>query len=286
MKPLLSSLVRLNSIHPFAKVRLIALDIDGTLAISGDSATAEFVRHLTASLRRLGVLVTVATGRAFAGAQPIIENLSNKGAPVVLYNGAVVAERRGGAVYYRATISPQTVEALAEITRVGRGIVQAYNCRPRQHSIVDTSGKGLEETVVGWARDPGAELDLNGLPIEWRPYGDYHDITEANAALLAVDAGSRAIMTAGLQSLPEITTTSSGRRYIEIRPAGVTKAGMSWLRDHLSDLLEAVQAPLVGSPATMTAVTLGRRPRLATICARAASQRSGRPPPVVGRSST
>jgi hydroxymethylpyrimidine pyrophosphatase-like HAD family hydrolase len=67
-------------------------------------------------------------------------------------------------------------------------------------------------------------MEINRLPIEWRGFGDYDDVTEANAVLLAIDIASREAIAADLRSLPDITSTSSGESYIEVRPVGVTKA--------------------------------------------------------------
>lgn len=210
---------------PFSHIRLIALDIDGTLAKAANEPVAEFVSEdLLSSLRHYGVLVTVATGRAFAGAGPIIAALSNEGAPVTLYNGAIVTDRRGRTLYHRTAVSASTVAKLVEIAATSQARLLVYNCYPMQQSLIDERGKGIMETVVGWAPEPIGNLDLNGLPILWQSYGDTKAVTEATAALFSTHDGNVKTLLANLTTLADVSITSSGSGYIEVRPAGVSKA--------------------------------------------------------------
>jgi Cof subfamily protein (haloacid dehalogenase superfamily) len=225
VRQLPSSFPRLESILPFSHIRLIALDIDGTLAKAANEPVAEFVSEdLLSSLKHYGVLVTVATGRAFAGVGPIIAALSNEGAPVILYNGAIVADRRGQTLYHRTAVSAPTVAKLVEIAATSQTHLLVYNCYPMQQSLIDKRGKGIMETVVGWAPEPIGSVDLNGLPILWQSYGDTRAVTEATAALFSTHDGNVKTLLANLTTLADVSITSSGSGYIEVKPAGVSKA--------------------------------------------------------------
>jgi Cof subfamily protein (haloacid dehalogenase superfamily) len=181
-------------------------------------------QDLLSSLKHYGVLVTIATGRAFAGAAPIIAALSNEGAPVILYNGAIVADRKGRNIYQRTTVSTTTVARLVEIASKSRAHLLVYNCSPMQQSLLDKRGKGIMETVTGWAPEPSDGIELNGLPILWQSYDDTSAVTEAAAALFSRHNSNVEMLFANLNAMHDISVTSSGSGYIEIRPAGVSKA--------------------------------------------------------------
>jgi hypothetical protein len=74
-------------------IRLIALDIDGTL-LDSEGRVPEANRHAIARAMDAGVLVTLATGRRYDFARPIFEQLPG-GITLILSNGAVVKTRDG-----------------------------------------------------------------------------------------------------------------------------------------------------------------------------------------------
>lgn len=210
---------------PFAHIRLIALDIDGTLAKARDEPVADLVSEkLLSSLNYYGVLVTVATGRAFAGVGPIISKLSNEGIPIILYNGAIVADRKGDQIYHRSIISSSTVSKLIEVAYITQSRLLVYNCRPIEQSLLDKRGKKLTETVMEWSQKQIDNFDFNGLPIMWKPYADRTAVTEATAVLFSTDNANEQAILAELASLNDVSTTSSGIGYIEVKPASVSKA--------------------------------------------------------------
>jgi Cof subfamily protein (haloacid dehalogenase superfamily) len=216
---------RLASLRPFAQIRLIALDVDGTLADASHQGLAGLTRSLCASLSHFGVLVTIATGRSFAGVHEITEILSNENAHIVLYNGAVISDRRGNAIYRRAVIPAADVREMFRVAEDVGVTILAYNCAPTQQSLLDMSGTGLSETVVGWALLPFGQRDTNGMPIDWLASHDAAAVTDSTAILfLKADTVDMRRLIARLSAIPSISVTTSGGDYIEVRPAGVTKA--------------------------------------------------------------
>lgn len=216
---------RLERYRPFAGVRLVALDVDGTLAEATRRDVAERTQSLLRSLKSFNVTVTVATGRAFAGAKPIIEGMSSKGAPAIVYNGAVIVSAKGSEILYRRTISFSTINAIVTIAHAANTAVLAYDCRPVQQSVTNISiGTGMLEDVTGWTSHPMSELEFNQLPVSWRHYNDRDNIPEAVAVLIISEKRTLAELEAQLRPLPDISITSSGGGYLEVRPAGVTKA--------------------------------------------------------------
>ena len=71
-----------------ARIRLIALDLDGTL-VGTDLTIRPRVREAIARARERGVAVTIVTGRMLAAAKPYAVELGIDG-PVVCYQGAAI----------------------------------------------------------------------------------------------------------------------------------------------------------------------------------------------------
>jgi hydroxymethylpyrimidine pyrophosphatase-like HAD family hydrolase len=73
------------------RVRLLALDIDGTL-LRSDKTISERTRHAIDRARERGVRLVLVTGRRQPSARLVAENLGGE-VPLVLHNGALVVER-------------------------------------------------------------------------------------------------------------------------------------------------------------------------------------------------
>jgi Cof subfamily protein (haloacid dehalogenase superfamily) len=78
------------------RIRLIALDIDGTLVGPSGEITPR-VRERIAQAKARGAETTLVTGRMFAAAKPFAETLGITG-PVVCYQGAAIFEVGSGAI--------------------------------------------------------------------------------------------------------------------------------------------------------------------------------------------
>ena len=92
-------------------IRLVALDVDGTLTTSTDEVTDASVTAIQATVNA-GVPVVLATGRAPHGCERVLERL---GVPVglVAVNGAVVYERFGTAPWASRMLSPKLARGVA-----------------------------------------------------------------------------------------------------------------------------------------------------------------------------
>ncbi|MBV8074579.1 MAG: HAD family phosphatase [Candidatus Eremiobacteraeota bacterium] len=77
-------------------IRLLALDLDGTLISASDLRVSPAVKAAIGRARDAGVAITMVTGRMFEAALPFAESIGIEG-PIVCYQGAatyVVATRR------------------------------------------------------------------------------------------------------------------------------------------------------------------------------------------------
>ena len=96
-------------------IKLLALDLDGTLLDSRGSVTAEN-REAIRAAEAAGVLVTIATGRRFRDARPVGVDLELN-APLVTHNGALIKYAESLDTVASSTLDLETTR---EIVRVGK----------------------------------------------------------------------------------------------------------------------------------------------------------------------
>jgi Cof subfamily protein (haloacid dehalogenase superfamily) len=87
-----------------ARIRLVALDLDGTL-IGEDLVLRPRVREAVAAAQAQGVAVTIVTGRMFAAARPFAQALGVRG-PIVCYQGAAIFDAATGATLRQTPVRP------------------------------------------------------------------------------------------------------------------------------------------------------------------------------------
>ncbi len=82
----------LESNHSIMPIRLLALDLDGTL-LNSHGAVSDINRHALAEVRKHGVRVALVTGRRFRDARPIALDLGLD-VPLISHNGALTKHAR------------------------------------------------------------------------------------------------------------------------------------------------------------------------------------------------
>ena len=83
--------------RPFSRIRLVALDLDGTLLESDVSELPKKVLTLANKLKHSthNVRLTIATGRTLRGARPLLDRLPIlRDTPIILYNGSLVLTKK------------------------------------------------------------------------------------------------------------------------------------------------------------------------------------------------
>ena len=90
-------------------IRLIAIDIDDTLVISGKPVSERNCKAISKA-REAGVKIVIATGRGFAGSAPIREQLQLT-EPVINYGGALVSDGITGKPLFTHYLSEEEIRA-------------------------------------------------------------------------------------------------------------------------------------------------------------------------------
>jgi len=227
-------------LHPFAAIRLIAADLDGTLvhAAPFQSQLDEKVQQYLRSLQRYGVRFTLATGRTFSGVKALVERLRLRAdTPLVLYNGSVVMEWGSARLLRRATLATGALQKVLRQASEHACEALAYFC---QHPLeARSSGDVPIERVIGWRfgthSDPRKDREFNGCPIVWLETEDDRNKVAPCALLLKVaNPTVVAPLSAALESIHEVSITRSGPTYLEVRPLGSDKAiGLACVAEHI-----------------------------------------------------
>jgi hypothetical protein len=105
-------------IRPAVAVRLIALDLDGTV-IGADLVVRDRVREAVIRAQAQGIAVTIVTGRMFAAARPFARELGI-GGPIVCYQGAGIFDVGSGDIVAQTPVAQDvTREVLDKATADG-----------------------------------------------------------------------------------------------------------------------------------------------------------------------
>lgn len=230
--PLPDALADPSELAPFADIKLIVLDLDGTLlGHAADSPTTENWQRrvsLVARLNHYRVPLTIATGRAYAGARKLFDIISpKKSTPFILYNGGAVISGDGVLLSHRQIGESATASLIRVVRRIGGGAM-TYWLRSDFFS-----GRFEGEWAVFEGNGYAPEKEFNGLSIS-----DAADVPPGSSCVAALlwadDADTKAKLEDALRTIEGISVTASGSRFIEVRPAGSSKAGgLTALLDHL-----------------------------------------------------
>lgn len=201
-------------------VRLVAIDIDGTLL---DSRWQLPEANRTAILRALarGLHVVLATGRRFDFARPVLDLVPD--VPTIIVSGGAVTKSRVGTTIARRLLARHVARCLLDATRAFRSDMGVVFDRPGSNQVIfeqiawdDPRHQGYFETN----RDAIGEVN----PLE-------ACLTEDPIQVMAASSVERIRMLAGvLRSIPEpcafeIALTEYGARDLSI--LDVTAAGVS-----------------------------------------------------------
>lgn len=211
-----------------AAIRLLVLDVDGTLTNSShevSAATAAAVMRV----RTAGIRVMLATGRRYRDVLPIAERLGIE-TPLVTASGALVKEPASHATRFRAAFAPGVLEGiLGMLVAAGHEPILYtdsfadgfdFHCR----SLADaeeraTPGQGLREYLHRNRSLARVTPDLHAAP----PAGVFAGFAMGRQAdMLALEAALHDAFP-GSVALHTIRSPRYRDFMCEIAPAGVTK---------------------------------------------------------------
>jgi hydroxymethylpyrimidine pyrophosphatase-like HAD family hydrolase len=115
-------------------IRLVALDLDGTLLAPDGSLSARVERAIREARAR-GVVVTIATARRWTGVVPIARQLDLSG-PLILYDGALVRRFPDGATQLQRALGASLAQRAAETLARWEPQVVAQHTTPQGERLI------------------------------------------------------------------------------------------------------------------------------------------------------
>jgi hydroxymethylpyrimidine pyrophosphatase-like HAD family hydrolase len=219
----------LEDLLEFTEIKLVVMDVDGTMLNSGSGVTSQLVK-LMRTPHGFDVDVTIATGRAYAGGILAVRHLNPRRIrPIIVYNGAMIIDPASGHIVDQNLLDEDVISRVIDVA-VGHGLSPlVYDCIPAMPSGGGTSSWPVVETVFGFAANDNAlgVRDPNGLPVDWSPWDSSLDRLVGPVAVVIPTIGlddAAANLRHDLRSVEGLSVTGSSSKYIEIRPAGVDKS--------------------------------------------------------------
>lgn len=146
---------------------ILALDIDGTLT-GPDGAIGERTRRAVHAAGEHGWIVTIATGRSWAGAKPVAGQLELR-IPIVTYNGALVLDSVSGKILHCLPLAPELVgEIVSALVELGLQPVVIEDLRNGERVFTGPEEYDGPHTQR-WLKHM---REINKLPVERLSYAD------------------------------------------------------------------------------------------------------------------
>ena len=224
-------------------IRLLALDIDGTLAVRGDEVS-ERTRAALQRAAEAGIEVVIATGRRYRTTQRVIGALGFDVRAVCL--GGSLVKERDGRTLRTSTLSAKQFRGVTEALRSAgqSAIVQRDSSDGGADFVMDGAlawnGPTSRYMATGqdyaeWAADLTSESRADALVVG--AFGPREDLLAASGAALAAFPGELFSVVTALPASSE----NRGAFYLEIVSAAVCKwQGLQFLADHLGVAEDAI----------------------------------------------
>lgn len=222
----------IESLKPFSRIKLIVLDLDGTLVQSSSENVPDKVLILGRSLKshNFNTNITIATGRALSGISGLLYSLPIKSNyPIILYNGSLVLTNKIYEPIFKKSISNEMLTGVLSYAKRFNVSVLAY--------YFELFNK---ETVLGWTNNNKPVYDYNGLEILWQHSFSNENIINGEPSMLVINTSSESEkniedLLVRLRTMEGISVSRGGAAYIEVKPIGINK-GVAL--EHIAGLLE------------------------------------------------
>lgn len=166
---------------PNSKIKLIAIDLDGTLLRDDHMTLSPANREALTAAAEQGVEIVIATGRSIAAVAPQVLEL-----PFLHYfitcNGSMTTDREGHVLRAKPLPQPIAADILTYLTSLGGFIVQLYADQKMYISRADWESRGsvhlpvfhlkalfsdgdnIVEDLLARANRPGSHLEKINMP--------------------------------------------------------------------------------------------------------------------------
>lgn len=240
--PLPDALSNIADLAPFARVKIIAFDLDGTLISHHDEVLGPRLSRLFATVSNTNVKVTLATGRTLTGVSRTLGKVDALSRiPLVLYNGSVVIRPEEKALIAVREIPRSSVMDVYKIIEATATASVFVYCIDPEATLI--GGSAVTESVYFFGDGIAPTSDFNGM--QPRPFSSI-DLDSSKPVAILIECPNNEAkhgLISRLSTNSGFTVTSSGSKYIELRPIGASKAdGLQKLTEKMNILPEHVLA--------------------------------------------
>lgn len=229
------------------KIRLVAIDLDGTL-LNSRHGLSERNRSAIEAALRLGVEVVIATGKTRQSAEGLIDSLGIKSPGI--YMQGLITYNADGSVRSRIVMANRTVLSIIALgDEFGFGALaysdnRAFALRVDDFAIRMTEyGEPAVETIDNWRQLLNA-VDVNKVVL----YGEEHRVNAVREAIDTRLKGAVHVTRANVDGMLELlpANTSKGRAVKNLmRELGIEPASALAIGDGENDI-EMLQAVGIG----------------------------------------
>jgi len=215
-----------NELLPFAKIRLVVADLDGTI-MGPDECIWGTIQHLERCINYYDVKLTIATGRTLTGVHGLLKNLNlPREIPVILYNGSVALANGSFRTILKKNIPIDNFKQVLEIARIESVRILAYFYEEFfSNNKTSLYNNAYPEFVMGWADEKLPDYDFNGMHIRWMNNNDFTLDSAPSAIIIEslIDMKPIYSILEKVNKISDISATQSGKMSLEIRPKGSNK---------------------------------------------------------------
>jgi Cof subfamily protein (haloacid dehalogenase superfamily) len=187
-----------------SRIRLVAVDIDGTLLPSSSTTISERNRRSLRDAQAAGLHIAIATGRRHQYAEPVLEQVGLSTRSVMISSNGSVVRYFDGEVIQRNLLSEQTARVLCgELRPFGETMVFTFD-RVQGPSLVVENMASLHSRISLWVEANRHDLveirplerafDNHEEPIQGMLCGDIRRVREAEQALMEMERAGRIAM--------------------------------------------------------------------------------------------
>jgi Cof subfamily protein (haloacid dehalogenase superfamily) len=213
-----------------ADIRLIAVDLDGTLLVNSETIPPRNLEALRRAISQ-GVTVAIATGRVHQSAVQFVEQLGVENSPVISYNGAMVRLPHASEPLLHYTLDPSTASSIVQY------------CVSEGHHL----NYYIDDEIYCTHIDHWVRLYIKRTNDVFHPVGDLRQFAGMSPTKVLLTAYPHEVdrLLPDLQDLfsKQAYVTRSMPEYIEfLNPQASKGAALAWLADHLGLRQDQVMA--------------------------------------------
>jgi Cof subfamily protein (haloacid dehalogenase superfamily) len=187
-----------------SRVRLIAIDIDGTLLPTSSTTISRRNRRALCDAQAAGIHIVIATGRRHQFAEPVLAQVRLSPRTVMISSNGSVTRYFDGELIKRNLLSTATARALCPALRpFGQTMVFTFD-RQDQPSLVVESTAALQRKIGIWVESNRPDMmeiaplerafDQEEAPIQGMLCGNIAEVRAAQQALEGTDLATAVAM--------------------------------------------------------------------------------------------